>query len=220
MIKLAEPADMGAHTTVRKICLPFIAFKYPQSVNDDLTADVLADSDTVWSTPERDDNSLRAIKLGSNRTARRPRSHNTTATHSHRRTAAGRQRTDRRLRRISTGANVPRRRNDKFLHGRPAAAAYAEERRTAGQVEALNSGADGGEPPQDLPYVDCIATGWGKSEIDGDLTEILLQTQVPIHPNGKCTTAYGENVRIHRGHLCAGKLNGKGGTCVVSVGWS
>lgn len=36
---------------------------------------------------------------------------------------------------------------------------------------------------QDLPYRDCIATGWGKSSTNGDLTDILLQTQVPIHSN-------------------------------------
>lgn len=38
---------------------------------------------------------------------------------------------------------------------------------------------------QDLPYTDCIATGWGKSATSGDLTDILLQTKVPIHTNVK-----------------------------------
>lgn len=38
---------------------------------------------------------------------------------------------------------------------------------------------------QDLPYTDCIATGWGKSTTSGDLTDILLQTKVPIHTNVK-----------------------------------
>lgn len=31
----------------------------------------------------------------------------------------------------------------------------------------------------------------------------------------RCHDAYGSFVRIHKGHLCAGKLNGRGGTCVV-----
>lgn len=36
-----------------------------------------------------------------------------------------------------------------------------------------------------------------------------------LHSYYRCHDAYGSFVRIHKGHLCAGKLNGKGGTCVV-----
>lgn len=222
MIKLAEPADMGAATHVRKICLPFIAFKYPQSVADNDVDALLDDGPDRWSVPDRDDNQLRAIKLGTNRgrgpSARRGRSQNATAI-----TSTAQRRSGIQWRRPPNVGKSVRRRNDKFLHGRPTALSstasdeFGEERRTASMISAGTGGGLGDdEPPQDLPYVDCIATGWGKSTIGGDLTDILLQTQVPIHPNGKCTTAYGENVRIHRGHLCAGKLNGKGGTCVVS----
>lgn len=219
MIKLAEPADLGAATHVRTICLPFIAFKYPQSVADNDIDALLGDSSDRWSVPERDDNQLRAIRLGTDRgrdqSARRGRSPNATIAYA----TAAQRRNGKRLRRLPTVGKSSRRRNDKFLHGRPSTMEttdeFGEERRTASMISAGGALGDD-EPPQDLPYVDCIATGWGKSTIGGDLTDILLQTQVPIHPNGKCTTAYGENVRIHRGHLCAGKLNGKGGTCVVS----
>lgn len=31
----------------------------------------------------------------------------------------------------------------------------------------------------------------------------------------RCEHAYGNFVKIHKGHLCAGRLDGKGGTCVV-----
>lgn len=236
MIKLTEPADMSTGTHVRKICLPFIAFKYPQSVAeaDDFGFDGLlnaADDDDLdhrWSVPERDDNHLRSIKLGTNRggaaAARQGRSsqrtNRTSAVPPQRFSSSSSSRQSKRLRRLPSAGKSQRRRNDKFLHGRPTALEPVdgvEERRTASKL-ASSSGdslAGGGEPPLDLPYVDCIATGWGKSTIGGDLTDMLLQTQVPIHANGRCAQAYGENVRIHRGHLCAGKLNGKGGTCVV-----
>lgn len=39
------------------------------------------------------------------------------------------------------------------------------------------------EDYKDLPYIDCLATGWGKSNKTGDLTEILLKTNVPLHNN-------------------------------------
>lgn len=34
----------------------------------------------------------------------------------------------------------------------------------------------------------------------------------------RCKDAYGSFVNIHGGHLCAGKLNGEGGTCVGDSG--
>lgn len=33
----------------------------------------------------------------------------------------------------------------------------------------------------------------------------------------RCEHAYGNFVKIHKGHLCAGRLDGKGGTCVVNI---
>lgn len=202
LIKLSEAANMGSDSTVRKICLPFIAFNYPQSVSEDLI-----DQDAGnWSLPLRDDNFLRNIKIGSN-IQRRSKSQ------SNRRSYDNIWPTDRtgRSQRSRKGASHKRanqmskvrRRNDKFLHEKSPNGGYKNSGRRA--------------EVQDLPYVDCIATGWGKSTIDGDLTDILLQTSVPIHENTKCKDAYGSNVRIHRGHLCAGSLNGKGGTCVVSL---
>lgn len=34
----------------------------------------------------------------------------------------------------------------------------------------------------------------------------------------RCRDAYGSFVNIHGGHLCAGQLNGQGGTCVGDSG--
>lgn len=37
------------------------------------------------------------------------------------------------------------------------------------------------EDYRDLPYSDCVATGWGKSNVSSDLTNVLLKTRVPLH---------------------------------------
>uniref|UniRef100_A0AAG5CN93 Peptidase S1 domain-containing protein n=2 Tax=Anopheles TaxID=7164 RepID=A0AAG5CN93_ANOAO len=62
------------------------------------------------------------------------------------------------------------------------------------------------------------ATGWGKSTIDDELTDVLLQTRAPIQSSKKCEEAYGDFIKLHRGHLCAGNLDGAGGTCVGDSG--
>lgn len=33
----------------------------------------------------------------------------------------------------------------------------------------------------------------------------------------RCEEAYGDFIKLHRGHLCAGNLDGAGGTCVVCI---
>ncbi|XP_059610089.1 transmembrane protease serine 9 [Phlebotomus argentipes] len=73
---------------------------------------------------------------------------------------------------------------------------------------------------QQLPlYHDCRVTGWGKKTIEGDLTNILLQSRVPIISNTKCQQAYGDHIRIHEGHICGGKLEKKAGApCVGDSG--
>ncbi|XP_041763825.1 uncharacterized protein LOC121589185 [Anopheles merus] len=72
--------------------------------------------------------------------------------------------------------------------------------------------------PDTSQYVDCLATGWGKSTIDDELTDVLLQTRAPIQSTKKCEEAYGDFIKLHRGHLCAGNLDGAGGTCVGDSG--
>lgn len=93
MLKLSQPADVGMDSNVRKICLPFIAFNYPQSwmqqgvIDDEFTNEYDA-------IPERDNNFMRSIKL------KKQRQHNHTLL----------SRKNKIMRRSS------RRRNDKFLH--------------------------------------------------------------------------------------------------------
>lgn len=62
MLKLSEPADLSYDSNVRKICLPFIAFNYPQSSHENNVnnGDLNFNYDLI---PERDNNLLRSIKL-------------------------------------------------------------------------------------------------------------------------------------------------------------
>lgn len=96
MLKLSQPADVGIDSNVRKICLPFIAFNYPQSwmqqgvIGDELTNDY----DVI---PERDNNFMRSIKL------KKQPQHN----HTHEIRISRKKQITRRS---------SRRRNDKFLH--------------------------------------------------------------------------------------------------------
>ncbi|XP_049548480.1 uncharacterized protein LOC125959680 [Anopheles darlingi] len=125
-----------------------------------------------------------------------------------------------------------RRRNDKFSHAPvyyrnepnyrnedlhdysmkdDATAAPAREVET--EAESISAAM-----PDTSQYVDCLATGWGKSTIDDELTDVLLQTRAPIQSSKKCEEAYGDFIKLHRGHLCAGNLDGAGGTCVGDSG--
>lgn len=69
---------------------------------------------------------------------------------------------------IQTKPKRNRRRNDKFLHRRPTNANddYLIKRDNV----ASNS----------IDYIDCVATGWGKSTRNGELTDKLLKIDVPI----------------------------------------
>ncbi|XP_065081428.1 uncharacterized protein LOC135703995 [Ochlerotatus camptorhynchus] len=107
-----------------------------------------------------------------------------------------------------------RRRNDKFAHG----AFYRNDnyRNEYGGEQDNRAGISA--MPDTSQYVDCLATGWGKSTIDDELTDILLQTKAPIQSSKKCEEAYGDFIKLHRGHLCAGNVDGTGGTCVGDSG--
>ncbi|XP_058060342.1 uncharacterized protein LOC131211022 [Anopheles bellator] len=120
-----------------------------------------------------------------------------------------------------------RRRNDKFSHA-PVYYRNEPNYRTedlrediataAGLAPEAEAGASAGAMPDTSQYVDCLATGWGKSTIDDELTDVLLQTRAPIQASKKCEEAYGDFIKLHRGHLCAGNLDGAGGTCVGDSG--
>ncbi|XP_055617376.1 uncharacterized protein LOC129762839 [Toxorhynchites rutilus septentrionalis] len=119
--------------------------------------------------------------------------------------------------RRETRHSAKRRRNDKFAHG---SFRRNENYRNDFGLRNSNNNSGGGirAIPDTSQYVDCLATGWGKSTIDDELTDILLQTKAPIQSSKKCQQAYGDFIKLHRGHLCAGNLDGTGGTCVGDSG--
>lgn len=71
------------------------------------------------------------------------------------------------------GRKIGRRRNDKF-----AGNLFGSKRLYA---NAWNRDIH----VEDVSYYECIATGWGVDEPNGDLTDVLLQTKVPIHTNDR-----------------------------------
>jgi hypothetical protein len=62
-----------------------------------------------------------------------------------------------------------RRRNDKFLHRRPT---NPEDYELFMSVR---------ERPAGIDYYDCMTAGWGKFSTSGDLSDVLLKIDVPIH---------------------------------------
>lgn len=111
MLKLSEPADLSDESNIRTICLPFIAFGYPQSMNEELYDPKDEDADAI---PIRDNNFLRNIRI---------KKLQSTSNHS--------TRFNRQSRRSHT------RRNDKFLHGN----LYAEDTQSSKtlQVRCLHT---------------------------------------------------------------------------------
>ena len=64
-----------------------------------------------------------------------------------------------------------RRRNDKFLHRRP----------TNPEDYELFMSVKERERPVGIDYFDCMTAGWGKFSSSGDLSDVLLKIDVPIH---------------------------------------
>lgn len=93
MLKLSEPADLSDESNIRTICLPFIAFGYPQSMDEELYDPMDDETDAI---PIRDNNFLRNIRIKKH--IQSNSNHSTTFNR-------------RQSRRSHT------RRNDKFLHG-------------------------------------------------------------------------------------------------------
>lgn len=71
----------------------------------------------------------------------------------------------------STLTKKHRRRNDKFLHRRP----------TNPEDYELFMSVRDRERPAGIDYYDCMTAGWGKFSSSGDLSDVLLKIDVPIH---------------------------------------
>ncbi|XP_055381440.1 GATA zinc finger domain-containing protein 10 [Condylostylus longicornis] len=210
LMKLSMPADLSKFSNVRKICLPFIFNENDQSYNDDINND-----DDINIDPfQTDDHHTMIMQITNNNQFN---NHNN-----------------------NHFLNTPKIKiilqYQKFMNGFKNVKIGNEDgdSNVTGNHEFGNNNESHNSDSsdtilskynnkfhdeyKDLPYLDCIATGWGKPNITGDLSDILLKTNVPLQSNSRCRDAYGSFVKIHKGHLCAGKLNGKGGTCVGDSG--
>lgn len=63
---------------------------------------------------------------------------------------------------------------------------------------------------------ECYATGWGREQTNGTLTDVLLEAEVPVLPLQLCRDRYSLTLPLNDGHLCAGSTDGSTGACVVS----
>lgn len=64
---------------------------------------------------------------------------------------------------------------------------------------------------------ECYATGWGREQTNGNLTDVLLEAEVPVLPLNICRDRYSLTLPLNEGHLCAGSTDGSTGACVVSL---
>lgn len=112
MLKLSEPADLREESNIRTICLPFIAFGYPQSMDEELNDH--KDENAYDAIPIRDNNFLRNIRITQ-------RQWTPTGNHSTRLTRQSRRRSH-------------TRRNDKFLHG----TLYTGENQSSRNLQVYN----------------------------------------------------------------------------------
>ncbi|XP_036325294.1 plasma kallikrein [Rhagoletis pomonella] len=219
LMKLSTPANLARNSNIRIICLPFAYNE--QSLSDiDLSGsdeEIIAEGESedplepgLAGVPDLSDNFLRSVqKVRRNRNVTLPSMRELMNT----KILSRLKQTD--LQRRGRVLRATRRRNDKLMK------VQGNYREYEGILDSRKHYWKNGaelEDYKDLPYSDCVATGWGKSNVSSDLTNVLLKTRVPLHNSDRCRAAYGSFVKIHRGHLCAGKLNGKGGTCVGDSG--
>ncbi|XP_063635449.1 transmembrane protease serine 12 [Cydia splendana] len=65
---------------------------------------------------------------------------------------------------------------------------------------------------------ECYATGWGREQTNGTLTDVLLEAEVPVLPLRICRERYSLTLPLNDGHLCAGSTDGSTGACVGDSG--
>uniref|UniRef100_A0A034VKV2 Plasma kallikrein n=1 Tax=Bactrocera dorsalis TaxID=27457 RepID=A0A034VKV2_BACDO len=219
LLKLSSPANLAKTSNIRVICLPF-AFNEQSLSEINLPSsdeEIVAEGESedplepgLSGVPDLNDNFLRSVqKVRRNRNVTLPSMRELMNT----KILSRLKQTD--MQRQGRMLHSTRRRNDKLMKVQ---GNYREYEGSADSRKHYWTDGEELEDYRDLPYSDCVATGWGKSNVSSDLTNVLLKTRVPLHNSERCRAAYGSFVKIHRGHLCAGKLNGKGGTCVGDSG--
>lgn len=178
LMKLSKPADLSRSSHIRRICLPFMLRESASPQSLDAAGAIAIDAAVqepedlqLGEVPEKIDNFLRSVQS-------RRRYRNVTAASSMDMSMRElmnvkilnrlRQATLQQLQRTPRSKKRTRRRNDKLMKL---------------QLES--------DPERDLQlpqeremhFFDCVATGWGKANISGDLSHELLKTRVPLHQN-------------------------------------
>lgn len=176
LMKLSKPADLSRSSHIRRICLPFMLRESSSPQGGDAVGSAAGAIDAAVPTPddlqldevpEKIDNFLRSVQS-------RRRYRNVTAANSLdmsmrelmnmkilNRLRQATQRTPRSKKRT-------RRRNDKLMKLQ----LESEQERDLQLTRE-----------REMPFFDCVATGWGKANISGDLSHELLKTHVPLHHN-------------------------------------
>lgn len=177
LIKLSMPADLTKTSNIRRICLPFIYDKDNQF--DGTTSEEEPSNLGNWNSLEKTDNFLRSVQKR-NRNFTFPSMKELLSTKILNRIRNNKMK-------IRRGRAPSARRNDKLMkvHSNDYDDALADIDSIQKQVDNTNQNYYYQDYKEELPFVDCVATGWGKSNITGDLTDILLQTNVPLHHNGR-----------------------------------
>lgn len=182
LMKLSKPADLSRTSHIRRICLPFMLRESTDAAADGATAGAM-DAATVPElddlqldeVPEKIDNFLRSVQS-------RRRYRNVTAAASESASMDMsmrelmnmkilnrlRQATLQQTQRMPRSKKRTRRRNDKLMKL---------------QLESDQERDLQRDREHEMPFFDCVATGWGKANISGDLSHELLKTHVPLHQN-------------------------------------
>lgn len=197
LMKLSMPADLAFNSNIRRICLPFIyneaGTMQPEEDDGEIIGSLQTETEDALDAelaalPEKGDNFLRSVQnmrrhrnvtlpsmkeLMSSKIVSRLRQAQEQEQNRHE--GGGGQWTRQRSPR---SMYYGRRRNDKLMKVNTA----ADAAEYAGLFEQQHKEQ---QDYRELPYSECVATGWGKANISGDLTNILLKTTVPLHDSNR-----------------------------------
>lgn len=184
-MKLTRPANLSPKSRVRTIFLPSSSHTKINPTRTEPSADDYDDNDdNNLLKLDRNENYLRKLgrsladmirKVNRNEIARRESS--TTKLRKHTESDGNEPKTVNsnnffRNSTVMDSGKRNKRRNDKFLHRRPTNPEDYELFMSLKDNQPASSGID---------YYDCWTVGWGKWMERGDLSEVLLKIDVPIH---------------------------------------
>lgn len=179
LMKLSKPADLSKKSNIRRICLPFlfndpVYTEYDEEEDDvqhgeELDDPLFMDLDQI---PDKMENFLRSVQsIRRNRNITMPTMKDLMDLK-----ISNRLKRSKETQLQGRASRSLRRRNDKIMK----IFQYSSESDGMSEQKHYHRYIDNNP---DLPYIDCVATGWGKANVTGDLTDLLLKTNVPLHNN-------------------------------------